>query len=299
MRVVISPKHLGISHKLAKEMNRLAKKFDRKTYSKVEDVDSLLLKRDISVEKKKRILIRKLHSLITKAFAINKEKVTKNAFNSLASRLLGVRNIVLKLRSINQYLETMFLDDLSVLNIKVGSQGRKLNSKNGLIKDEFEALEYTAYKLIEEVVMLDKKLLAEYKSRGEKMLATEKAGIKDLSSILGKESQVLEHLEAKLPPPRHLPAALMGEPLFTQWVSRVLALLSYFEHLYGKEIKIFSELKKSKSAKARINKKIMQLARERSKLLDIMEEKSISMSKFRLDGELKREVRKLTTTIGL
>lgn len=298
MAVVISSKHLGISGKLAKEMNKLEKKFNSQNYSKIEDIDSILLKRDVSVEKKKRILIEKLHSLITKTFAINKKKA-KSAFNSLAKRLLSIRKIVLKLRSINNYLETMFLDDLNFLKIKVPLQSRKLNSKKSLIRDELEALEYTAYKLIEEVVMLDKKLLAEYKHKEKKILAREKFEVKDLGLILGKESEALEHLEAKLPPPRHLPVALMREPLFTQWVARVLALLSYLEHLYSKEIKIFSKLKKNKSAKARINKKIMHLARERSKLLDIMEEKAISMGKFRLDNELKKELRNFTTTISL
>ena len=299
MRVAINSKHLNISGKLAKEMNRLAKRFSSRNYSKIEDVDSMLLRRDISVEKKKRILIEKLHSLVAKTFAIDKKKAKKSAFNSLANRLLSIRKIVLKLRSINNYLETIFLDDLNFLKIKIPLQSRKSNRQKSLIKGELEALEYIAYKLIGEVVMLDKRLLSEYKNKEKQVLTREKVEVKDLGMVLGKESEALEYLEAKLPPPRHLPKSLMREPLFTQWVARVLALLSYLEHLYRMEIKIFSKLKKNKSARARINKKIMHLARERSKLLDIMEEKAVSIRKLKLDGELKKELRNLTTTITL
>ena len=299
MRLGISQRHLSISHKLAGEMNRLSRNFSSKDYSKVEDIDNVLLNRDISVERKKRLLIGKLHSIIVKTFAINKGKTAKNMLNPLAARLVNIRKLVNKLRSLNQYLETMFLADLNFLKIKVPLQGRKSNSRKSTIKDEFEALEYMAYKLIEEVVMLDKRLIAGYKQKGKKILAEEKVGIQDLGGILGKQTEAFEHLEAKLPPKRHLPIALMKEPLFTQWVARVLSLLSYIEHLYGKETKIFRQLKTSKSANARIGKKILQLAKERSKLLDIMEEKASSMRKIKLDSALRLELRNLTTTINL
>lgn len=299
MRVEISSKHLSISRRLAGEMNLLSKKFNYKDYSKIEDIDNVLLNRDISVEAKKRLLIGKLHSLVAKTFAIDKGKITKKRFSPLASRLLSIRKIVIKMRSLNQYLETMFLADLNFLKIKIPLQNRKLNSGKSMIKDELEVLEYTAYKLIEEAVMLDKRLLAKYKHREKRILAEEKVEVKDLGVILCKESEALEHLEAKIPPPKHLPLALMKDPLFTQWVARVLALLSYIEHLYGKEAKIFSVLKKNRSAKVMIGRKIIQLAKERSKLLDIMEEKMLSMGKLKLDGEIKKELRNLTTTITL
>ena len=53
MRVVIYKQHLKLDESLAKESNLLAKKFSSKSYSRVENIGSLLLKRDISVEKKK------------------------------------------------------------------------------------------------------------------------------------------------------------------------------------------------------------------------------------------------------
>ncbi|MBI2541722.1 hypothetical protein HYV80_03360 [Candidatus Woesearchaeota archaeon] len=298
MRAVISSRHLSISDKLAKEMNALAKKFDIRKYSKIDEIDGILLKRDISVEKKKKILIENLHALIAKTFAINKKK-SGNALKPLASRLIAIRKIVLKLRSINSYLETMFLDDLNFLKIKVPFQGKGLKSQNGLLKGELEALEYTAYRLIGRAVMLDKRLLSEYRVKEKEVAAEEKIEVRDIGMVLGKESLVLEHLEAKLPPPEHLTSGLMKEPLFTQWVAGVLALLSYTWHLYRIEAAIFNKLKKNKAAKAIINKKITHLAAERSKLLDIMEEKAASMKKFGADDETKKELRRLTTTINL
>lgn len=298
MRVGISQKHLSISHRLAGELNRLSGKFSSREYSKIENIDNVLVNRDISVEKKKRLLVEKLHKLVAKTFAIDKRKITQSMLKPLGARLAGIRRIVIKLRSLNNYLETMFLADLNFLRIKIPLQNRKLNGKK-LVKRELEALEYTAYKLIEEVVILDKKLLQGYSTKEKKVLAEEKAEVRDLGEVLGKETEALEHLEAKLPPPRHLQMALMKEPIFTHWVSRVLALLSYIEHLYSKEAEIFRQLKNNKFAKAKIGKKIIQLARERSKLLDIMDEKAGSMKKLKLDSELKRELRNLTTTSTL
>lgn len=297
--VVISSGHLNLNDRLAKEINMLARKFDSRDYSKIEDFDNILLKRDLSIEKKKKILVKKLHSIVAKTFAINKKKITKSAFNSLAARVRGIRKIVLKLRSINHYLETTFLSELNLLEIKIPLQNKKFHSQKSLINNELEALEYMAYKLIEKVVVLDKKLLEEYKARERKMLAKEKTEIKDLGLVLAKESEALEHLEAKLPPPRLLPIALLKEPMFTQWVARALALLSYIEHQYSMETKIFSKLKKNKSAKERINKKIVQLARERSRLLDIMEDKAASMNKLKPDDEVKKELSNFTATITL
>lgn len=298
MRVAISQKHLSISHRLAGEINGLSRKFNAGDYSKIENIDGLLANRNISVEKKKRLLVGKLHRLAAKTFAVDKEKISKKTLESLGARLACMREITIKLRSLNNYLETTFLADLDFLKIKMPLQGRRLSGKSA-IKGELEALEYTAYKLIGEVVTLDRRLLAEYTKKERKVIVREKADVRDLGQILAKETEALEHLEAKLPPPRHLQMSMMKEPIFTHWISRVLALLSYIEHLYGKEAEIFRKLKNNKSAKARICKKIIQLARERSKLLDIMDEKAASMKKLKSDAEFRQEVRNLTTTITL
>ena len=57
MAVVIGKKHLSLNNRLSKEINASIKRFNSKDYLKVENVDSILNKRDTSVEKKKKILM--------------------------------------------------------------------------------------------------------------------------------------------------------------------------------------------------------------------------------------------------
>ena len=298
MRVVISQGHISLSRQLARESNKLAGNFNNEDYSRIENIDNLLLKRDISVEKKKNLLINKLHESIAKAFSINKRNFSKKNFDSLRKKLHNIRRIVLKLRSINYYLETAFLSGLKLAKIRIKDKNSNLMRQENLAADELEALEFTAYRLMGEVVVLDKRLLKGYAHREKKVLKEERTDAKDLGLLLKKESELLEHLEAKLPPPKAATIKLVKEPAFTHWVARVFALLSYLEHLCRKEAAIFSKLKRNKSAKNMINKKILHLLEEKSKLLRIMEEKTISMKRLRT-GSLKRELRNFTTTINL
>lgn len=299
MRVVLNQKHLGLNKKLAKESNKLIKSFNTEKYSKMENIDDILLKRDTSVEKKKSILVRNLHNAILKTFSIDKKKFNKKLLNSLKKRLTNVRRIIIKLRSINYYLESTFLQELKLARIKVKDKELRLKKQEDFAKDELEALEYTTYKLIEEVVMLDKRLVREYASKGTRLLRKEKVETKDLGYILGKQSSVLEHLEAKLPPSKAVSSFLMKEPTFTHWVARIFALLSYLNHLYYREKAVFKKLKKNKFSRLKINKKIIHLMKEKSKLLNIMQEKSISMKKFKVNNELKKELHNFTTIINL
>lgn len=317
MTPILNQKYLSLNESIAKEANKLSRSFNNKSYSKIEDINKILLKRDISVEKKKSILIKKLHQAVVGAFSIDKNRFNKKAFDSLKKRMHDIRRIIIKLRSINYYLETTFLENLKLSKIKIRSQDSKLKEQSNLARDDLEALEYTTYKLIGEVIMLDKRLLSEYASKGEKILVKEKIEVRDIDLVLRKESGILEHLEAKLPPPRVASYILVKEPTFTHWVARVFALLSYLEHIYIKEIMIFNKLKKNKAAKIKINKKIIHLMKEKSKLLKIMEEKATSMRtsknqgflvprksrgfsrEFKIDKELKRELHNLTTIIAL
>jgi len=299
MRVAISQRHLSLSEKLAKESNKLSGKFNSKNYSRIENIESMLLKRDISVEKKKSILIKKLYDSIVKTFSIDRKKFNKKAFESFKRRLHNLRELIIKLRSVNYYLETTFLEDLRLSKIKISGNNKKLERQDALAGNELEALEYTAYKLIGEVVLLDKKLLSEYTHKEENALKKEKIEVKGLGLILKKESSLLEHLEAKLPPPKAATISLLKEPIFTHWVARVFAILSYLEHLYQKEKEIFSRLKKNNAIKAKISRKISHLVKESSKLNRIMEEKYSSMQKLGIDNKLRKELHNLTTIINL
>mgnify|MGYP001596322071 FL=1 len=299
MRVAINQKHLSLNKRLANEANKLIRGFNYKNYVKVENIDDILLKRDITIENKKRILIKKLHKAIVTTFSIDKNRLNKKTFDSLKKRLHKIRKIILKLRSINYYLETIFLEELRFSKIKIKDRSSKLNQQTALARNELEALEYAAYKLIEEVITLDKKVLSEYIIKEEKVISKEKIEIKELDLILRKESELLEHMEAKLPPPKAATINLVKEPIFTHWVARLFALLSYLENLYAKEAKVFVKLKKNKKLRAKISKKIIHLIKEKSKLLKIMEEKAISMKKFGLGRELKKELHNFAATMSI
>lgn len=299
MRVVISQGHLSLNERLAEEANRFAKNFKNKHYSKIEDMDTLLLKRDISVEKKKQILLKKLHGMVIETFSLDKKRLNKKIFECLKNRLHVIRKIIIKLRSINYYLETAFLKELNLSKIKIINKSLKLRHHKTLTKDELEALEYTTYKLIGKVVILDRRLLREYTGKREAVIKKERIEIKNLSSILSKQSELLEHLEAKLPPPKAATIALTKETMFTNWVARIFALLAYVEHLYKKESSIFSELKKNKAARKKITKKIKQIAKEKSKLIKIMEDKFISIKTYTIDNKLKKELHNLSIAVNL
>ena len=298
MTVVLTKKHFSLNEKLAKESNIISRNFNIDRYLKIKNIDAILLKRDISVEKKKKVLMKELHESIANAFSIDKEKLNKKVFESLKKRLNNIRRTIIKLRTINYYLETAFLEELKTLKIKA-IKDSKLRTQNTLARDELEALEFTTYKLIEEVVMLDKRLLKEYNKKAKMVISEGKVEIKDFEPILKKQSELLEHLEAKLPPSKAASIVLLKEPVFTHWVARIFALLSYLEHIYYKEIYVFSKLKKNKLLKIKINKKIIYLVREKSKLINVMEEKASSMKKFGIDDDFKKELHQLTTTIAL
>ncbi|MBI2558363.1 hypothetical protein HYW20_03495 [Candidatus Woesearchaeota archaeon] len=296
MVVVVSQKHLSLNKRLAKEINRAAVKFDNSTYSKIKNIDAMLLKRDVSPEKKKAMLIKCLHDSIVTAFSIDKKKFNAKTFESLKKRLHNIRRIIIRLRSINYYMETALLKETEFSKIKTRNDAW-LRRYNEIATDELEALEYTAYKLIEEAVTLDKRLLTEYAIKGGAFLRKEKAEAKDIMSVLAKESGILEHLESKLPPPKAASPGLMKELVFTHWVVRVFALLSYLEHLYAKETAILSQLKKNKAIKTKINEKIAHIIKEKSKLLEIMGEKAASMEKFRINDKSRKEIHNLTSII--
>lgn len=294
----MAQKHLGLSKRLAMESNKISKSFNIKNYSKIEDIGSLLMKRDISVEKKKDVLIKKLHHAVLNAFSIDKSKLNKKTFDLLKKRAHNIRKITDKLRSINYYLETIFLEDLRFSKISVGKDS-SLKRNRTLARDELEALEYTAYELIGEVVMLDKRLLKEYLHREKKIVLKEKIEVGDIGILLNKESEILEHMEAKLPPPKASVNVLIKEPVFTHWVARIFSLLSYMEHIYSKELAVLIKLKRNKKTKTIIGKKITHLAKEKSRLIGIMEEKFSSMSQLRTDTKFKKDLHNLTTIINL
>ena len=298
MRVAADKKNFSLNKALIEDLNSSLKNFSNKRYSRIEKIDGMLIRRDISVEKKKKILIGALHESVVAAFSIDKKKFTKRSLDSLRDRLHSIRKLIDKLRSINHYLETAFLEDIMLPKANAG-KSQKLRRESIVARDELEALEYGAYKMIEHAVMLDKTALKEYKLKEISTARKETGEAESLKIILSRESSIMEHLEAKLPPRKAVSAAFVKEPIFTHWVARIFALLSYLEELYSKEAKIFNKLKNNNAARRGISKKIMQIIKEKSKLLRIMEEKSISMKKLRIDNNFRKELRNFTTVINI
>ena len=297
MRVVISKGHLSLNERLAHELNRLAKNFNYKNYSKVENIDRILLRRDISVESKKGILLKSLHTSLAKAFSISKGKLNRHSLESLRGRLANIRKVLDKLRGINYYLETTFFQDLRMAGVKISAKNPRLRNKQALARDELEALEYTAYELIGKAIMLDKTLLGEYSKKEKRVIEKEKSELDDLGMVLKKETMLLEHIEAKIPPAAAANSNLLKEPMFSHWISRIFALLAYLEHVCSREKEIFRQLKKNKMIKSRIEKKISHLVKERSNLFRIMEQKAVSMEKLGISNKFKAELRNFTTII--
>ena len=290
--------HISLNETLIKDLNSSLKRFSNKSYSKIESIDKILIKKDISVENKKKILMGRLHKYVVAAFSVDKKKFSKGSLDSLRERMRAIRKVTDKLRSINYYLETTFLEEINISKISVG-KNPKLRLKEIVAKDELEALEYGAYRMIEHAVMLDKTALKEYKLKERATAKKETLEAKNLELILRKESLLMEHLEAKIPPPKAVSKEFIREPIFTHWAARVFALLSYLEEMHSKETKIFNNLKNNSTARRSITKKIAQIIKEKSKLIRIMEEKSISMKKLRIGNDFKNGLRNFTTVINL
>ena len=279
--------HLELHGRLVREINLLSKNFSSRNYSKIVNVDNLLLKKDISVEKKKNVLMGGLHKIISTTFSINRKKFQNKDLKSFGKRLDSARKIILKLRDLNYYLETVFLQELKLSRVKIKDSQSISKKQDGLAKDELQRLEYSAYRLIGGAVIADKKLLSEYSKKEEVIAGREKSEFKSLDMILRKETILLEHLEAKIPPSKMAGRGMLQDPVFSHWASRVFALLIYLEHWHSGEKLIFGQLKKNKPVKAKINQKIFQIIKEKSKLLKIMDEKANSMKRFNMSKTLR------------
>lgn len=291
--------HLELHGRLVKEINLLSRNFSSRNYSKITNVDNLLLKKDISVEKKKNVLLSELHKIISTTFSINRKKFQNKDLKSLGKRLDSARKIISKLRDINYYLETTFLQELKLSRVKIKDSSQVSKKQDGLAKDELQRLEYSAYRLIGQAVIADKKLLQEYSKKEEIIAEKEKSELKSLGTVLRKETILMEHLEAKIPPSKMAGMSLIRDPVFSHWAARVFALLIYLEHWHSGEKLIFSRLKKNKPVKAKINKKIFQIIKEKAKLLKIMDEKAVSMKSFNMSGDFKKELHSFTSSMRL
>lgn len=284
MRVDIEKRHIDSYMGIAKEANKNIKKSTLKT--KKSEYEKALFQKDISVENKKKKLIKHLHELIINAFSVNISK--KIAMDNLKGKIELIRYIIHKIKAINDYLEEDLLRELGILKkslivraIKSGTPIKYLEkSSRVLTKDDIHRIEYTVYELMHRIVFFDKKLLKGYKKKEIRVIKSEKLEIKDLEKILKIETEFLEVLEAKIPPSNMIKAKLFTKDIFNRWVPMVFALLSSFETEYDKEKLIFSKIKKNDRLRKKIENKITYVIREKEKLLKIKEKRALAMKGF-------------------
>jgi|TARA_B100001964_G_C14258388_1_gene613748 hypothetical protein len=285
MRVDIEKRYMGSYGRIAREANKSIKRVNLKIQKG--KYQKLLSRKDISAETKKKKLARSLHELIINTFSVNINKIKnkKRTIDCLKANIALIREIIHKIKAINNYLEEGLLRELGIIKssliVKAVKSGRPVRylEKSGrvLSKDYIDRIEHTVYELLQKIIFFDKKLLKDYKKREIKIISKEKVGIKDLENILKIESELLDALEAKIPPANKVKTKLFRKEVFSSWVPMVFALLSSFETEYGKEVLIFSKIKKNNKLRKKIEKKIKHIANEKEKLLKMKEKRVLSM----------------------
>jgi len=288
MRVEVEKRHIDSYKRIAKDANKAAKK-KSKTVSRGK-YEKDLLQRDISVENKKKKLAKNIHELIISTFSLNINKIkNKNSvLQSFRANTELIRYIIHKILSINDYLEEDLLKELGL--IKSSFIVKAIKSKNPtkyleksgrvLSKGYIEKIEHTVYELMQRIIFFDKELLKDYKKREFRVIKNEKLGIKDLEKVLMTQTELLETLEAKIPPPNKIKSKLFTKNVFNNWIAIIFALLSNLETEYGKETEIFSIIKKNGKLRKKIDNKIKHVISEKEKLLKIQEKRVMDMKGF-------------------
>ena len=297
MRVGIEKRYIDSYRNIAREVNNIVKR-GKKTLKK-EAYRKALLSTNTSVENKKKKLGKALHELILNAFSIDirKLKNSKDALQSVKGHIALIREIIQKIKSLNNYLEESFLAELGIDKkpwvlkaLKAKKPERFLESKRGLSKDYISKIEHTVYKLMQEIVIFDEKLLGGYAGKEARIIGEEKLEINDLENLLKTESELLDFLEAKMPPQSKVKAKLFSKEIFNRWVPMVFALLAGFEAEHKKEDLIFSKVKKNTRLRNKIESKINHIVDEKEKILKIKEQRALSMRSF---GKISDEYRKV------
>ncbi|MFC1769292.1 hypothetical protein ACFLZX_06035 [Nanoarchaeota archaeon] len=231
---------------------------------------------DISIEKKRKVIMKNLHDLVIKTFSINPKIHNKKAIiTGMKGNIDLIRGHVIKLRDLNYYLHSTLLEEVGMKKISKSYFSSK-NIKKDLKRMEIKKkdiirLNTLTLAMLKEVISLDSKLIKGYKINEMVLERKEKYEIKDFDRLLGKESELLCHLEAKLPPPKSIKLKLLGESIFSHWVSRILAILAEIEVSFEASESLFKKLKKRESFKYQLVTKISKLMKERQHLLKMQE----------------------------
>jgi len=285
MRVDIEKRHIDSYEGIIREANKAVKTPRPKV--KKSEFQKELLEKNISAENKKKRLVKNLHELIINTFSVNINQIKnkKGMLNGVKANIELIRYILHKIEAINNYLEDALLLEIGIIKKSMivkafkSSKPEKYLEKRGLVlsKEYIDKIEQTVYELMQRIVFFDKKLLKKYTKREIKVIKTEKVDIKDLENILKIESELLEVLESKIPPPSKIKARLFKKDIFNKWIPMMFALLSSFETEYQKERIIFSEIKKNDKLRKKIENKIKHVVMEKGKLLKIKEKRALEM----------------------
>jgi len=283
MRVDIEKRHIDSYNKIIIEANNSIRKgfsVNNNKYKKD------LLRKDISVEGKKKKLVKSLHELILNTFSIDIKQIKKKkSLDGFKNNVVLIRDIIHKVKSLNNFLEEGLMKELGIIKksslvkaIKSGNPDKYLqNSERILSKSDLNRIEHTIYELMRKILFFDKKLLKDYKGKKVIIIKSEKLGIKDLERIIKMQDELLETLEAKIPPPGSIKAKLFRKDIFNLWVPMIFALLSNFESEFDKERSIFSIIKKNIRLKKKIENKINHIVHEKENVLKMKEKRVLAM----------------------
>jgi len=278
-------RYLDSYKRIVSEANRLPK-----NNLKGKNLKSALSSQNISVERKKQQLMKLLHSIIlsTLSFDSNSASGRKKALAKLKNNSQAIRLTIHKLKSINNYLEEAFLRELGLVKKPLVVRAASSRSPEKFLEKERKTIdknylgliEHTIYKLMHEIVFFDEKLFKNYSQKEVKVINKEKLEIKDLKNILKRQSELFDALEAKMPPKNNIKSMMFTKQNFHKWAPLAFALLSSIEAECGKENSIFLMVKRNKSLRAKIEKKIRYVAKEKEKMLKLKEKRILAMEKI-------------------
>ncbi|MBW2976809.1 hypothetical protein KY347_05170 [Candidatus Woesearchaeota archaeon] len=295
MRVDIEKRRIGSYESIIRDANKSMKSAVLKTQR--DKCQKALFQKNISIENKKKRLAKSLHELVITTFSANVSKLRgKRKIEEIRADIALIRKIIHKIKSINNYLEEAFLKELGIIKkslvvraVKSSAPVKYLEkSRRVLPKGYIDKIEHTVYELMQKIVFFDKKLLKDYKKKGVRVISTENLRIKDLEKILKIESEILDALEAKIPPPGKAKAKLFEKGIAAKWVPWVFALLSSFETEHSKEMLIFSKIKGNAGLRKKIENKIRYIINEKERMLKIKENRALSMKSL---GKISEDYR--------
>ncbi len=307
MRVDIEKRHIDSYRKIAQQANKFARKALFKANS--DKYQKSVMQLNISAENKKKRLIRHLSELVISTFSADTKKMgRKGSIEAFRANAEVIRSIIQKIKAINSYLEEDLLREIGIIKkslvvtaLKSQNPVRYLESKSRrLSRDYIAKIEHMVYELMGRIIIFDKKLLKGYKQKEVNVIKDEKFGINDLEKTLGIESELLETLEAKMPPPSRIKAKLFSKKIFSLWAPMVLALLASLEAECKKEKMIFSEIKKDEKLREKIERKIKHVAEEKGRVLKIKHERAIAMKNMgKISDDYRQKFHEYVHAAGL